>query len=157
MQIRILSAKLLAASSEYPRLGSRRAWKNCLDNQEISHHKHLKHNEKHRRILPQEPTALSLARRVSANPFGFEPLGSCRSEAETGAADTSGGLRDEHGLGGRHSRHRQSHQPQKHPRDHRLEDVRLTFGREVDRLRVEAPSMLKMPASLQQCSSLPMR
>jgi hypothetical protein len=61
------------------------------------------------------------------------------------------------GLGGRHSRHRHSHQPQKHPRDHRVEDVRLTFGREVDPLRVAAPLMLKMPSSLQQCSSLPMR
>src|SRR5262245_38779143 len=42
-------------------------------------------------ILPQEPIALSLARRVSANPFGFEPLGSCRSEAETGAANPTSG------------------------------------------------------------------
>jgi hypothetical protein len=91
MQIRILSVKLSAAGSEYSRLGTRRARKNYLDNQEISYHKCLKNKEKHRRILPQEPTALSLARRVSANPFGFEPLGSCRSEAETGAAATSGG------------------------------------------------------------------
>jgi hypothetical protein len=28
---------------------------------------------------------------VSANPFGFEALGSCRSEAETGAANPTSG------------------------------------------------------------------
>ena len=60
----------------------------CLDKQRKSHYELLKNNEKHRRILPQEPTALSLARRVSANPVGFEPEGSCRSAAQTGASQS---------------------------------------------------------------------
>jgi hypothetical protein len=57
-EIKILSAKLPAASSEYPCLGSRRACTNCLAKQRKSHHKYLNNNETHRRILPQEPTAV---------------------------------------------------------------------------------------------------
>ena len=94
-EIKILSAKLPAASSEYPCLGSRRACTNCLAKQRKSHHKYLNNNETHRRILPQEPTALSLARRGSANRLGFEALGWCRSEAETRARKSQSYLRSQ--------------------------------------------------------------
>ena len=55
-----------AASSEYSGLGSRRARKNCLDKQGRSHHKYLKNNEKHRRILPQEPDSFIVWRGATA-------------------------------------------------------------------------------------------
>jgi hypothetical protein len=63
----ILSAKLTAESSQNHRFGSRRVCPNCLDRLSKIQHKHLKNNEKDRRILPQEPIALPLARRATAN------------------------------------------------------------------------------------------
>ena len=77
-----------AASSEYSGLGSRRVRKNCLDKQGRSHYKYLKNNEKHRRILPQEPdslivceglpqepTALSSGEARQRQTFGIRTLG----------------------------------------------------------------------------------
>ena len=78
---------ILSASSGYSGSHNGRARENCLDKQRECSPKDLENHDKHPRILPQEPTALSSARRVSANPLRFEPLGSCRSEAETSRCD----------------------------------------------------------------------
>jgi hypothetical protein len=57
--IKLLSAKLPAASSEYFGSGSRGA-RNSLDKQRKIRHKKLKNNEKHRQILRQEPTRFTV-------------------------------------------------------------------------------------------------
>jgi hypothetical protein len=71
MQFKLPSAKLPAASSEYSGSSSRRARGNCLGKQRNIHDKQFLNNEKRRRMLPQEPTALSLARRGSASVWDY--------------------------------------------------------------------------------------